>query len=89
MSPEQMLGDRKLAKYVNRELQQVDPGQQSRVTAKVSGGNVQLTGIVDDDHQRRSILRSIRRIRGVRRVIGELRVEPELPALCRIEWSSI
>lgn len=89
MSPEQRLNDRRLAKYVNRKLEQSDNGMQNRVTAKVSGGDVELTGAVEREQQRRLIVRTIRRIRGVRRVVGDLRVEPDWCTPNQIQWSSI
>ena len=47
----------------------------SRVKATVRSGDVTLTGTIDYEHQRRSVLSSANSIPGVKRVIDQLRVE--------------
>jgi osmotically-inducible protein OsmY len=46
-----------------------------RVTATARSGDVTITGTIDYEHQRRSVVNSANNITGVKRIIDQLRVE--------------
>ena len=68
--------DKTIAKQVNQKLAR-SGGSQSHVTTTVRNGDVTLTGTLQYEHARRSILNAANGISGVRRVIDQMRVIPK------------
>lgn len=69
--------DRSLLKTVNRRLDRTGTGSQSKVTAAVQRGIVTLTGILQYENQRNSILKAVQSVAGVRQVIDQLQSPPK------------
>jgi hypothetical protein len=70
--------DDKLQKAVDQRLMRGGAGSQSRITARVSQGNVTVTGNLQYEAQRSPLVKNIARVAGVRRVIDQLRVAPKV-----------
>lgn len=47
----------------------------NRIAATVRSGDVTLTGTIDYEHERRSIVNSANSVPGVKRIIDQMRVE--------------
>ncbi len=69
--------DKTIQKYVDQKLSRGVTGAQRKLTATVNQGSVTLTGTIQFEHHRRSILRAVGSVDGVRRVIDNLKVEPK------------
>jgi hypothetical protein len=70
--------DDKLQKAVDQRLMRGGAGSQSRITARVSQGNVTVSGNLQYEAQRAPLVKNIARVAGVRRVIDQLRVAPKV-----------
>ena len=67
--------DKTLVKEVNKKLMRA--GTQSRVTASVNGGIVTLTGALQHEHQRRTLIRAANQVSGVRQVVDQMTMQPK------------
>jgi hypothetical protein len=70
--------DDKLQKAVDQRLMRGGAGSQSRITARVSQGNVTVTGNLQYEAQRSPLVKNIARVAGVRRVIDQLKIAPKV-----------
>lgn len=70
--------DATLQKAVDQRLMRGGAGSQSRITARVSQGNVTVSGNLQYEAQRSPLVKNIARVAGVRRVIDQLRVAPKV-----------
>jgi osmotically-inducible protein OsmY len=66
--------DKTLLKEINRKLMRT--GTQSKISACVRGGYVTLTGNLQYEHQRRSLIRAANQVSGVRQVVDQMTVRP-------------
>ena len=78
MIPNNQIPDQTVLKSVLQKMTRKGTSS-SRVTATVRSGDVTLTGTIDYEHQRRSVVSSATNIPGVKRVIDQLRVEKKKP----------
>ena len=62
-------------KEVNKKLMRT--GTQTKVTASVSGGYVTITGTLQYETQRRTIMRAANQVSGVRQVVDQMTVQPK------------
>ncbi len=69
--------DQALLKTVNRRLVRTGTGSQSKVTAAVQRGTVTLSGKLQYENQRNSIVKAIKSVSGVRQVIDQLQSPPK------------
>ncbi len=65
--------DRTLLREVNKKLMRT--GTQTKVTASISGGCVTLTGALQYEHQRRTLIRATTQVSGVRQVLDQMTVQ--------------
>jgi hypothetical protein len=68
--------DKTLLKKVNQRLMRAGLGSHSRVTAAIRNGQVTLSGSIQYEHQRRTILRAASGVDGVSQVVDKLTVQP-------------
>lgn len=68
--------DKALLKKVNQRLMRAGLGAHSRVTAAIRNGQVTLSGSIQYENQRRTILRAATGVDGVSRVVDKLTVQP-------------
>ena len=68
--------DKTIAKQVVQRLTR-SGGSQNHVTTTVRNGDVTLTGTLQYEHERRSIVNAANGISGVRRVVDQLRLIPK------------
>jgi osmotically-inducible protein OsmY len=71
--------DKTLLKQVNQRLMRVGTGGKTRVTATVSRGDVTLSGVIQHEMQRRTLVRAAASAPGIRRVIDQLKLEVQKP----------
>jgi len=74
MTLKNQIPDKSLLKSVTQGMMRKGTNS-SRVTATVRSGEVTISGTIDFEHQRRSILGSVNNITGIKRVVDQLRVE--------------
>ncbi|MFO7903644.1 MAG: BON domain-containing protein [Pirellulaceae bacterium] len=67
--------DKTLLKEVNRKLMRT--GTQSTIIASVKGGYVTLTGPLQYEMQRRTLIRVTNQVSGVRQVTDKMTVKPK------------
>jgi osmotically-inducible protein OsmY len=74
MSLSNQIPDKTLLKSVIQRMTRkgISPG---RFTTTVRSGNVTISGTIDYEHERRSILGSVNNIPGVTRIVDQIRVE--------------
>lgn len=65
--------DRNLLREVNKKLMRT--GTQTKVTVSVRGGCVTLTGALQYEHQRRTLIRAATQVSGVRQVLDQMTVQ--------------
>ncbi len=68
--------DKTLLKKVNQRLMRAGLGSHSRVAAAIRNGQVTLSGSIQYEHQRRTILRAASGVDGVSQVVDKLTVQP-------------
>jgi len=78
MPYENRIPDKALMNKVTQKLSRCGAGSQLRVQATIRNGTVTLSGVLDFDYQRKPILRAVGGVEGVRMVIGELSVKPQV-----------
>ena len=66
--------DKILLKSVNKKLMRT--GIQSKIAASVKGGYVVLTGPLQYEHQRRTVIRAANQVSGVRQIMDQMTVQP-------------
>ena len=66
--------DKTLLKGVQQKMMRKGVNS-NRVTVTVRNGDVTVTGTIDYEHERRSVIGSMNGVPGVKRVIDQLRVE--------------
>ena len=69
--------DKTLQRSVDQKLTRAAVGLSNKVTAVARNGDVTITGSIEHEYQRRTIVRSIGNLAGVRRVVDNLRLEPK------------
>ena len=67
--------DKALLKDVTKRLMRT--GTQTKVTAAVSSGAVTLTGALQYEHQRRTMIRAVNQVSGIRNVVDQMTVQPK------------
>ena len=67
--------DKTLLNEVNKKLMRT--GIQTKVTASVNGGSVTLTGALQHENQRRTLIRAVNQVSGVRQVVDQMTVQPK------------
>ncbi|WP_436714647.1 BON domain-containing protein [Roseiconus lacunae] len=71
------ISDKTLLKNVERKLMQKCAGS-VRVSATIRGGDATITGTVRHEHERKSIVRCVAAVQGIRRVVDQLRVAEKI-----------
>ena len=66
--------DKTLLQKVNQRVQQTGTGGRSKVTVDVRRGEVTVSGTIQYEMQRQSILKAAGRVAGVRRVVDQLKL---------------
>jgi osmotically-inducible protein OsmY len=66
--------DSTLLKEINKKL--LRTGIQAKITASVKGGYVVLTGALQYENQRRTIMRAANQVSGIRQVMDQMTVQP-------------
>ena len=66
--------DKTLLKSVNKKLMRT--GIQAKIIATVKGGYVVLSGALQYENQRRTIVRAANQVSGVRQVVDQMTVQP-------------
>ena len=74
--------DKSIVKKVTQRLARAGLGTQSKVTVTVRSGTVTLSGTLQYEMQRRSVLNSARGAAGVRNVVDQLQVIPKKKNWC-------
>ena len=69
--------DRAVLQKVHQKLSRLG-GAQSGITATFSSGNVILSGTIQYEMQRKSIMKVATSVPGVRRVIDQLKMKPKV-----------
>jgi osmotically-inducible protein OsmY len=70
--------DKALGAKVTQKLSRCGGGSNVRINATVRNGTVTLSGMLDFDYQRKPIVRAINGVEGVRMVIDQLQVKPQI-----------
>ena len=68
--------DKQLSQKVQQRLSRAGVGSQSTISVQVRNGDVTLSGSLQYEIQRRSVLHAARGITGVRRVVDQLQLKP-------------
>lgn len=68
--------DKQISKDVQRRLSRAGVGSQSTIAVQVRSGDVTLSGSLQYEMQRRSVLHAASGVTGVRRVVDQLHVKP-------------
>ena len=68
--------DKQLSQKVQQRLARAGVGSQSAIAVQVRNGDVTLSGSLQYEIQRRSVLHAARSITGVRRVVDQLQLKP-------------
>ena len=71
------VSDKELLKTVNRRLDRTGSGLRSKITASVQRGTVTLSGKLQYDYQRSSIVKAVQGVAGVHQVIDQLQSAPK------------
>ena len=74
--------DKSITTKLNQRLVRAGLGSQSKVAITVRNGTVTLSGTLQYEMQRRSVLNSARGTAGVRNVIDQLQVAPKKKNWC-------
>ncbi len=74
--------DKSIVKKVTQRLARAGLGSQSKVTVTVRSGTVTLTGTLQYEMQRRTVMNSARGAAGVRNVVDQLQVIPKKKNWC-------
>jgi osmotically-inducible protein OsmY len=82
LSSHDRVPDKSIVRKVNQRLERVGLGSQSRITVTVRNGQVTMSGTLQYDTQRRSILNSARGVEGVRNVVDQLQSTPKKKNWC-------
>lgn len=69
--------DRALLQKVHQKLSRLG-GAQNGITASFNGGNIVLSGTIQYEMQRRSVMKVATSVPGVRRVIDQLKMKPKV-----------
>jgi osmotically-inducible protein OsmY len=75
MQQRNQIPDNDVLKRINSRLGRTGLGGQSSVRVVIRNGDVTITGSIQYDAQRRSVLNAIRGVSGVRRVMDQLQVK--------------
>lgn len=65
--------DKTLLRDVSKKL--LRSGTQTKITPVVSGGCLTLTGTLNNEIQRRPILRAVNQVSGIKRVVDQMTVQ--------------
>jgi osmotically-inducible protein OsmY len=71
------ISDGDMLKSVNQNVSRTGTALQSKVMAKVSGGTVTLTGMLQYASQRVELVKAANRSAGVRQVIDQMQLAPK------------
>lgn len=71
--------DKTLIRAINKKLMRT--GTQTKVIATVSSGYVTLTGVLQYENQRRTLIRAANQVPGVRHVGDQMTVQPRKPVV--------
>ena len=82
LSYQDRVPDKAIERKVNQRLGRAGLGSQSKVTAVVRNGQVTISGTLQYDTQRRSVLNSARGVQGVRNVVDQLQTIPKKKNWC-------
>jgi osmotically-inducible protein OsmY len=74
--------DKSIVRKVNQRLCRAGLGSQSKITATVRNGTVTVSGTLQYEIQRRSVLNSARGVAGVRSVVDQLLATPRKKNWC-------
>ena len=66
--------DKTLLKAVNKKLMRT--GIQAKIAASVKGGCVLLTGALQYENQRRTVVRAANQVSGVRNITDQMTIQP-------------
>jgi osmotically-inducible protein OsmY len=82
LSYQDRVPDKTIQRKVSQRLGRVGLGSQSKVTVAVRNGQVTVSGMLQYEIQRRSILNSARGVQGVRGVVDQLQAKPKKKNWC-------
>lgn len=82
LSYQDRVPDKTIERKVTQRLGRAGLGAQSRVTVAVRNGQVTISGTLQYDTQRRSVLNSARGVQGVRNVVDQLQAAPKKKNWC-------
>ena len=71
--------DKTLLRDISKKLMRT--GTQTNVIAAVSSGYVTLTGVLQYENQRRTLIRAANQVAGVRHVGDQMTVQPRKPVI--------
>jgi osmotically-inducible protein OsmY len=72
----QTLPDKAVLQKVNQKLSRLG-GAQGKVSATISRGDVTLSGVIQYEMQRASIMKVASSVAGVRRVVDQMKIKPK------------
>jgi len=78
--------DKTLLQTVQRKLSQKCGS--ARVSATVRSGDVTISGVIKQEHERKPILRCLTSLQGVKRVIDQIRLEEKKKIVERPVWDN-
>ena len=67
--------DKRVLQKVEQRLSRTGLGSQSKISVLVRNGDVTMSGTLQYDTQRRSVLHAARGVEGVRRIVDQLQVK--------------
>jgi osmotically-inducible protein OsmY len=82
LSYQDRVPDKTIERKVAQRLGRAGLGSQSRITVAVRNGQVTISGTLQYDTQRRSVLNSARGVQGVRNVVDQLQAIPKKKHWC-------
>lgn len=82
LSYEDRVPDKTIERKVNQRLTRAGLGSQSKVKVVVRNGQVTMSGTLQYETQRRSVLNSARGVQGVRNVVDQIQATPKKKNWC-------
>ena len=76
MLRKKVVPDKDIIKKVNQRLARTGLGTQLPIKVEVHNGTVVLSGTIEFEYQRRSALKALRAVDGVRRIVDQLQANP-------------
>ncbi len=77
MSLVNKIPDKTILASVQRRLSQKCAG--AKIQAVVRSGEVTISGMIKNEHERKPILRCLNAVQGIGRIVDQMRLEPKKP----------